>query len=330
MPLLGRRKKDKAAAAAKAVPEQPPQPQAQQQASPNSNITNNNNNAGGAGSPVGIKTVPRDFFQCPIGDLVVLVTSMLQELVELNDALPFDAENLTRFHSRSPPGISLYDYVVRIVKFCSLEKSILLSIIYFIDLLCTTYTTFSINSLTVHRFLITAAMVGTKGLCDSFCTNSYYARVGGLSKVELNLLEVEFLVRVDYRIVPTRECLNQYYENMVSRLDGRYKFEEETTPTAASAPHEPHTVAAPPPATPNPTEPHNVADATSTTTTTTTAQAQQQAMAVDSEEGEQRCRANLKRPPDVIPNSGIHHLFHHPQHHGQHIPPTSPKRFRGR
>lgn len=180
------------------------------------------------------KTVPRDFFDCPNSDLIVLVASMLQELVGLNDDLPFNPDQLTRFHSRAPPGISIYDYLVRIVKFCSLEKSVLLSMIYYIDLLCTTYKTFNINSLTVHRFLITAAMVGSKGLCDTFCTNSHYARVGGLSRAELNLLEVEFLVRVDYRIVPQLHLLNEYYNKMVSRTDNLYAFEEERPPQEAA------------------------------------------------------------------------------------------------
>jgi Cyclin len=177
-----------------------------------------------SGSPFNVRIVPRRFAECPMSDLTVLVSSMMQELVTINDALPFNPDQLTRFHSRSSPGISIKDYLVRIIKFCTLEKSIVLSMIYFIDLLCTTYATFNINSLTVHRFMITAAMVASKGLCDSFCTNSHYARVGGLSKAEINLLEVEFLTRVDYRIVPTLELLDQYYDRMVSRLEGTYAY----------------------------------------------------------------------------------------------------------
>lgn len=168
--------------------------------------------------------------ECSTGDIIVLVSSMLQELVNLNDALPFDASQLTRFHSRSPPSISVKDYLIRITKFCSLEKSILLAMIYYIDLLCTTYKIFNINSLTVHRFLITAAMVASKGLCDTFCTNTHYAKVGGLSKLELNSLEVEFLIRVDYRIVPEAERLDQYFERMVTRMRDKYKFATEIEP----------------------------------------------------------------------------------------------------
>ncbi|KAG5356104.1 PHO85 cyclin PHO80 [Yarrowia sp. B02] len=120
--------------------------------------------------------LPQSFFDCPIEHLIILVSSMLEELVSVNDALPFDPAQLTRFHSRSPPGISIKDYLIRIVRFCSLEKSILLTVIYYIDFLCRTFSTFNINSLTVHRFLITTCMVGSKGLCDSFRTNGHYAQ----------------------------------------------------------------------------------------------------------------------------------------------------------
>jgi hypothetical protein len=152
---------------------------------------------------------------------------MLNDLIKINDELPFNPDKLTRFHSRSAPGISVQDYLMRICRFCPVENAILLAVVYFIDLLSTHYPDFVVNSLTVHRFLIAAVMVGSKGLCDSFCTNSHYARVGGIPRVELNLLEVEFLTRVGYRIVPKHELLDQYYQRMVARTQGTYIFAEE-------------------------------------------------------------------------------------------------------
>jgi len=59
---------------------------------------------------------------------------------------------------------------------------------------------FTISSLTVHRFLISSIAVSSKALCDVFCTNSHYAKVGGLRVVELNLLEKEFLAAIDWRL----------------------------------------------------------------------------------------------------------------------------------
>ncbi len=92
--------------------------------------------------------------------------------------------------------------------------------VYYIDRLCALYPAFNISSLTVHRFLITAATVASKGLSDSFWTNSTYAKMGGVSLRELALLELEFLWRVDWRIVPRAEVLVDYYRSLVERSEG--------------------------------------------------------------------------------------------------------------
>ncbi|KAK9481141.1 cyclin-domain-containing protein, partial [Lipomyces japonicus] len=170
--------------------------------------------------------LPQNFFKCKVLDLIALISSMLSELIALNDALPLVSSQLTRFHSRAPPLISHKDYLARLTRFCSLEKSTLLSIVFYIDLLCAAFPSFTVNSLTVHRFLITAATVASKGLCDSFCTNTHYARVGGISVAELNMLEVEFLVRVNWRVVPAVKTLEEYYMRMISRMADTYAIEQ--------------------------------------------------------------------------------------------------------
>lgn len=92
--------------------------------------------------------------------------------------------------------------------------------VYYIDRLCAMYQEFTINTLTVHRFLITAATVAAKGLSDSFWNNTTYARVGGVRVAELKLLELEFLYRVDWKIVPNPEVLVAYYKGLVERTPG--------------------------------------------------------------------------------------------------------------
>lgn len=92
--------------------------------------------------------------------------------------------------------------------------------VYYIDRLCSLYPAFTISSLTVHRFLITAATVASKGLSDSFWTNPTYARIGGISTGELATLELDFLQRVGWRIVPKPETLTDYYKSLVQRSDG--------------------------------------------------------------------------------------------------------------
>ncbi|KAG8526320.1 uncharacterized protein KY384_000313 [Bacidia gigantensis] len=166
-----------------------------------------------------VKVMPARYEACDTKDLVVLISNMLLELIRHNDEIPLQDGRLTRFHSRAPPGISVKDYLQRLTTHATLPPPILLSMVYYIDRLCALYPAFTISSLTVHRFLITAATVASKGLSDSFWTNNTYARVGGVSLKELALLELEFLWRVEWRIVPKPEVLEDYYRSLVERSD---------------------------------------------------------------------------------------------------------------
>ena len=109
--------------------------------------------------------------------------------------------------------------------------------VFYVDKLCATYPAFTISSLTVHRFLITAATVAAKGLSDSFWTNTLYARVGGVSVRELALLELEFLRKLDWRIVPKPEVLVDYYKGLVDRGTG-YVMEKEPESGPAASPNQ--------------------------------------------------------------------------------------------
>lgn len=157
-------------------------------------------------SKMSSRKLPRDFLKCPKNDLIILISRMLVSLISINDTLPanLSSDSLTRFHSRAPPNISIYEYLLRLSHYSSLENSMLLISIYYIDLLSNNYKNFNLNSLTVHRFLLTSTTIAAKGLCDYFCTNRHYAKVGGVNLNELNFLEMEFLERVGWRIIPKK------------------------------------------------------------------------------------------------------------------------------
>jgi hypothetical protein len=167
-----------------------------------------------------VKMLPTQYELADPRDMVVLISSMLMELIRFNDKIPLHQGRLTRFHSRSPPRISVQDYLQRLTTHATLSPPILLSMVYYIDRLCALYPAFTVSSLTIHRFLITSATVASKGLSDSFWTNKTYARVGGIGMTELAMLELEFLFRVEWRIVPQPEVLVDYYQSLVDRCDG--------------------------------------------------------------------------------------------------------------
>jgi Cyclin len=102
------------------------------------------------------------------------------------------------------------------------QKTCLLLILHYIDQICAREPTFTISSLTVHRFIITAVSLSSKSHCDAFCTNAHYARVGGLAPAELARLERAFLAAIEWRLVCTREVLQLYYVNLVAHSGGRF------------------------------------------------------------------------------------------------------------
>ncbi|KAK7692961.1 hypothetical protein QCA50_004602 [Cerrena zonata] len=173
---------------------------------------------------------PSDRVQLPAGFenvdkniLAELIADMMDRLLSHNDRIPLSPESLTRFHSRSAPSITVLDYLRRIVKFTNVENACLLITLHYIDQICARNPTFTLSSLTCHRFLITSVVLSSKALCDVMCPNHIYAKVGGISMTELNTLEREFLRMIDWRLVTTQEVLQEYYINLVrTHSNGSY------------------------------------------------------------------------------------------------------------
>ena len=74
----------------------------------------------------------------------------------------------------------------------------------------------------IHRLFLSAVVVAAKFFEDRYYKNSYYCKVGGISNKELNALELEFLLYIDFKLfVSTEEyeiclyTLMEYFDNKV-------------------------------------------------------------------------------------------------------------------
>ena len=74
------------------------------------------------------------------------------------------------------------------------------------------------NVLVLHRLILAALVVSTKYNEDIIYKNSHYAKVGGVSLEELNLLEHYFLENIDYNIYINPEeyklCSKYLYDSV--------------------------------------------------------------------------------------------------------------------
>ena len=71
-----------------------------------------------------LPSVPWAFIDCPTDTLIILISHMLNLLIQHNDQVVLTPDSLTRFHSRAAPGISVLEYLRRIVKYTNMEVSL--------------------------------------------------------------------------------------------------------------------------------------------------------------------------------------------------------------
>ncbi|KAL9099566.1 MAG: hypothetical protein Q9163_004959 [Psora crenata] len=69
---------------------------------------------------------------------------------------------------------------------------------------------FVVDSFNIHRLVMAGVTCASKFFSDVFYTNSRYAKVGGLPLVELNHLELQFLLLNDFRLAIPIEELDAY------------------------------------------------------------------------------------------------------------------------
>ena len=74
---------------------------------------------------------------------------------------------------------------------------------------------FVLDSLNIHRLMITGIVCASKFFSDLFYTNKRYAKVGGLSLPELNDLERQFLTLAGFKLAVTQEEFEQYATKLV-------------------------------------------------------------------------------------------------------------------
>mmetsp|Transcript_453 Transcript_453/g.478 ORF Transcript_453/g.478 Transcript_453/m.478 type:complete len:169 (+) Transcript_453:3-509(+) len=149
--------------------------------------------------------------------VVQAVTCMLETYLEQTD--PESSVNLTTyFHSKKPPNISIKNYLRRLEDYmkCS-EECYVLALIY-IDRITSNERFFVIDSLCIHRLILTGVMIAAKFSEDIYYKNSYYAKVGGISNCELNLLELQFLLLLDFNLFVAEEDYQKYQKTLLEHF----------------------------------------------------------------------------------------------------------------
>jgi hypothetical protein len=75
---------------------------------------------------------------------------------------------------------------------------------------------FVLTELNVHRVVITSVVLAAKFFDDHYFNNAYYAKVGGVPCSEMNELEVEFLLMINFSLHVCTETYVRYYNELAN------------------------------------------------------------------------------------------------------------------
>lgn len=112
------------------------------------------------------------------------------------------------FTFKMKPGISLLDYLNRILKYLKMEYSTLIIAMIYIDRICKEKV--FLNEFNIHRVMLISIYMAYTYNEDCIYDNKYLALVSGLSKSEMLLLEEDFLDLIDFRLFVSEEIFEQY------------------------------------------------------------------------------------------------------------------------
>jgi len=148
---------------------------------------------------------------------VDMISNVLNQICERNDRFisSINITPLTRFHALQAPRITIKSYLKRIAeKFECSEECLVLALIY-IDRLILKDRCFFVNSLSIHRVIITSIMLAVKFCDEPLFPNAYYSKVMSFSLKELNMLEIDFLFRINFDLGIETSLYNAYNERLI-------------------------------------------------------------------------------------------------------------------
>lgn len=151
--------------------------------------------------------------------IVHSISITLMQLITDNKAKRHYNEKLKQqakqiYTSRKLPEISVNDYIVRIAKYMKIEDSTLILALIYIDRITRKRKIF-VNEYNVYRLFFMSVVVATKYNEDKHYSNTYYAKIGGVELEQLNQMECEFVMGINFDLFVEAKVFDKYETSLV-------------------------------------------------------------------------------------------------------------------
>ena len=135
------------------------------------------------------------------------ISEILTEISNQNAEIEFNPDD--PFSKEIPSKVGLQYFLGRILRYSQIEKSTLISILIYVDRMCIT-SGIILNPHNIHRLILGCLILAIKYNEDIYFKNEYYAKVGGVSVKEMNILESTSFELIDHNLFISEDIYEKY------------------------------------------------------------------------------------------------------------------------
>jgi hypothetical protein len=139
--------------------------------------------------------------------LELKISEILTEISSQNSNVEYNPDD--PFSTKSPAKVTLQYFFGRIKRYSKIEESTLIIILIYADRMCTT-SGIILNPHNIHRIILGCLLLAIKYNEDIYFTNEQYAKIGGVSLEELNRLESNSIVLLNFKLYISEDLFQKY------------------------------------------------------------------------------------------------------------------------
>ena len=169
---------------------------------------------------VDIEEINESEFQKPIYKIARSISNILEKYINISKNINMKKSKefslFEVFYNYEIPEISIYKYLQRIILYTNIEENTLVSSLIYIDRLC--IKNMPVNIYTIHKLLFSCILIALKVNEDCFYKNNYYSEISGIPLKELNQLEYNLLILLDFQTNISLKVFNEYKNGLLMNM----------------------------------------------------------------------------------------------------------------
>ncbi len=166
---------------------------------------------------INLRSSMKNLDQYPEKKIIITISDLLDNICNENSSIKINNKNLEinkkirYFMLKNIPSISIKDFLLRLTKYGKICESTLIMMLIYVDRICHRYN-FKITYHNIYKLMLIAMVIAIKYNEDEIYTSDFYAKLGGISKIELNNLEYEFVCMINFKLFISEDLFYKYYE----------------------------------------------------------------------------------------------------------------------